>query len=198
MNTTETLLLVGFVALYVLVAAVWDLRTRQIPNWLTGGGLIAGLAFHTVVGYLDGGMQNACTHLGWALLGGATGFGILFLMWLTGSGGGGDVKLMAALGAWLGARHTLYLFLLSALFAIPLALTAALFVGLRNRRNELPRNDEITTDTVAKNNNSRGLVPYAVPVALGAWVVLVIKLAVVAAHPALQQTVQQAAQTLPQ
>jgi len=193
MKTPETLTLIAFVALYVLVAAIWDLRTRQIPNWLTGGGLLAGLAFHTICGYLDGGSHVAFANLAWTLAGGATGFGILFLMWLTGSGGGGDVKLMAALGAWLGARHTLYLFLLSALFAIPLALTAAFVYGVRQRRQSLPVPADPSGDTIATSTTSRGLVPYAVPVALGTWVVLLIKLAVVAAHP----TVQQAAQTLP-
>ena len=31
------------------------------------------------------------------------GFGLLFVPWLLGGGGMGDVKLLAALGAWLGS-----------------------------------------------------------------------------------------------
>ena len=92
-----------------LVAAVIDVRTRRIPNWFTVPVLAGGLIFHTITG----GWGGLLTALG----GFVTGFGILLVLWLMGGGGGGDVKLMGAVGAWLGAWLTLMVFLLSAGFA---------------------------------------------------------------------------------
>src|SRR5262249_14742104 len=45
-----------------------------------------------------------------ALIGAIAGFGILYLMWILGTCGGGDVKLFSALGAWLGPLYLLYVF----------------------------------------------------------------------------------------
>jgi prepilin peptidase CpaA len=101
--------MVGFVALFILTAAALDLRTRRLPNWLTVPAFAAGLVFHTATGGWAG--------LGLSLGGFATGFGILLVLWLIGGGGGGDVKLMGALGAWLGPMMTLYVFFGSALLA---------------------------------------------------------------------------------
>ena len=75
-------------------AALIDLRDRRIPNWLTVSLALAGLAqsftwAHTVTP-------------GAAALGFATGFGITFVLFGLGALGGGDVKLLAGLGAWLG------------------------------------------------------------------------------------------------
>jgi len=85
------LVFVLVVGAFTAVAAVSDLRTRRLPNWLTVPAFAAGLLAHTVV--------NGFAGLGFALLGFATGFGLLLVLWLIGGGGGGDVKLMGALGA---------------------------------------------------------------------------------------------------
>ena len=87
--------------------SVWmawgDCRTRRIPNYLTFGGALAGLGFqlgyHGWPGLVDG------------LFGMALGFALLILIYLKGGMGAGDVKALAALGAWLGPKQTLYLFI---------------------------------------------------------------------------------------
>lgn len=89
-----------------LLLSLWmagtDLACHRIPNWLTLGGAAAGLGFqlgwHGWPGLLDGG--------GGAVL----GFFLLLWPYLRGGMGAGDVKALAALGAWLGLEHTLYLF----------------------------------------------------------------------------------------
>jgi prepilin peptidase CpaA len=89
-----------------LVLTLWiawgDLRTRRIPNYLTLGTAAAGLAFnfmgHGLPGLADG------------ILGMLLGFAFLILPYLWGGMGAGDVKALAALGAWLGPRLTVYLF----------------------------------------------------------------------------------------
>lgn len=89
------------------VGAVKDALGRRIPNWLTYSGLIAALLVRIVLG-------------GWAeLRGGLAGMltagGIFFLLFLLGGMGGGDVKLMAAVGAWVGFDQVPIFLMVSAL-----------------------------------------------------------------------------------
>lgn len=82
-------------ALCAGTAAVLDLRTGRIPNLLTYPCLLAGLALGAISGGLGG--------LGLALAAMLAGGGVFLAAFLIGAGGGGDVKLMAALGAITGA-----------------------------------------------------------------------------------------------
>jgi len=88
------------------VIALWiswgDLKTRRIPNYLTFGAALAGLAYNLGVSGWGG--------LGDGLLGLLLGFGFLIVPYIMGGMGAGDVKALAALGAWLGPTGTLYLF----------------------------------------------------------------------------------------
>jgi prepilin peptidase CpaA len=78
----------------VLVAAVWDVRTRRIPNRLVLPFLAAGLIFSTGR-YGIAGFARSIEGIGLAVL------VIGFLCWLRGMGMG-DLKLCAAVGAWIG------------------------------------------------------------------------------------------------
>ncbi len=81
--------------LIVLVIATFtDLRSRRIPNWLVFPFMIAGVV---VSGWLHGWSGIGHSLAGWAL--GGLLFGVLSLM---GGMGMGDVKLCAAIGAWVG------------------------------------------------------------------------------------------------
>jgi prepilin peptidase CpaA len=83
----------------VAVATFTDLRSRRIPNWLVLPFLVAGLA---VSCWLHGwhGLLMSLAGLGV----GALLFGVLCLM---GGMGMGDVKLCAAIGAWIGPSQML-------------------------------------------------------------------------------------------
>lgn len=85
------------------VACVTDLRTRRIPNVLTFGAALAGLAFQ----FATGGVAA----LGQAGLGWLLGAVVFLLPFALGGLGGGDVKLLAALGAWLGPADAMWLVL---------------------------------------------------------------------------------------
>ncbi|MCI0463021.1 MAG: A24 family peptidase [Gemmataceae bacterium] len=89
-----------------LVAACTDLWKFRVHNLLTLPLLVSGLVYHLAVDGTSG--------LGGSFLGLLFGFGSLFPFYLMGGMGGGDVKLMAAVGAWLGMPLTLYVFLVSA------------------------------------------------------------------------------------
>ena len=89
-----TVLQWGAVLGAALVAAVWDARTRRIPNVLTGTLLLGGLVHAGVAGSWIGLADSAAAC---ALL--ATPYVVLFAC---ADGGAGDAKLMGAIGSWLG------------------------------------------------------------------------------------------------
>ena len=79
----------------VLVPAMYtDLRSSRIPNWLTFPAM--GIAFLGHV-WLSG-LQGAI----FSLAGLGAGFGLFLILYISGSIGAGDVKLMAAVGAVMG------------------------------------------------------------------------------------------------
>jgi len=81
------------------IATCTDLYSRRIPNWLVLPFMAAGVA---VAGWLHG-WSGIGHSLGGLALGAAL-FGALFLM---GGMGMGDVKLCAAVGAWIGSAQLL-------------------------------------------------------------------------------------------
>lgn len=94
--------------------AVVDVRSTRIPNWLTGGSLAAAL------------IARACL-AGWSgleagLAGAAVAGGMLLLPFVAKGIGGGDLKLMAAAGAWVGWGHVLALIISTAIAGGILAL----------------------------------------------------------------------------
>lgn len=93
------------VAALVMAAAAIDIRTQSIPNWLTGcgaiGGLAAALAGLTAVG------------IGGSVSGVAAGAAIPAVLWFLGGLGGGDVKLCAAVGAWIGPEQLILAFVVT-------------------------------------------------------------------------------------
>ena len=97
----------------LLGIAMTDARQYIIPDEFTWGGLVLGLLFS-----LAGGIPG----LGAALLGAAVGFGLLWLVGAVGTWvfkedamGGGDIKMMAMVGAFLGWQGVLLTIFLGAL-----------------------------------------------------------------------------------
>jgi len=90
------------------VATFTDLRSRRIPNWLVLPFLLAGI----VVSPWRQNWPGIGRSLGWHGVGqsfAGLGLGILiygFLFWMGGMGAG-DVKLSAAIGAWIGPSQLL-------------------------------------------------------------------------------------------
>ncbi len=108
-------------AVLVIVAAVCDLRRRRIPNWLTLPALGVGL----VLSFLTGGPAG----LGTAALGTALAFAVYFGLFALRAMGGGDVKLMAAVGALTGPSNWLFVFVFTAIIGGLLALALILARG---------------------------------------------------------------------
>lgn len=94
-----------------LFALAWiDLETMTLPNPLTQTGLIAGLIFQVWLGLgANGAIAEALTQLMVGVLGAVVGIWLVELISLLGTYalgktamGGGDAKLAAMMGAWLG------------------------------------------------------------------------------------------------
>lgn len=109
------------VASVVVIAAATDLWKFKVYNALTFPALFSGLAVSAVLGGMTG--------LASSLLGAALGFGTLVVFFAMGGVGAGDVKLMTALGAWLGPYLILQVFLASALAAGLYALVLVVMRG---------------------------------------------------------------------
>jgi len=101
------------------LASVSDLLTRRIPNWLTFPGTLAGLGLNWWVGGYEGLLTG--------FLGLTAGFFLLFFFYLLGGMGGGDVKLLALVGSFLGPRLAFYAFIWMALSGGVLALGSLMY-----------------------------------------------------------------------
>jgi prepilin peptidase CpaA len=103
------------------VAAAIDLRTGRIPNALTAATFLAGLTL-AILGLTT-------VTLPQAIIGAALGFALMLPGRVFGATGGGDVKLMAALGTLLGPRGILVAFLVGAIAGGVLAIAHAAHRG---------------------------------------------------------------------
>jgi prepilin peptidase CpaA len=113
---------VSVIALSVAsVACVFDLRTRRIPNWLTFGATAVALVFHFVTGGASGVEQSLG---GWV-----AGVALLILPYALGGMGAGDVKLVGALGAWLGPGAAFWLAMYTGVAGAAMALIVAAWHG---------------------------------------------------------------------
>ena len=158
------------VLLVGVAACVTDFRSRRIPNVLTFGASVAAFAFWAYSGGLTG--------LGFSVAGWLVGC-LLFLPWFLLRGmGAGDVKLLAALGAWVGPGTAVWIALYAAVaggvFAVVVTLASG-YLGtmVRNvwgllmfwRVVGLQPHPELTLATA-----SGPRLPYAFPITAGAVV----------------------------
>lgn len=118
-----TLLGAGQVLLAVLaiIAAVFDVRSRRIPNWLVLAGLASGIAWNTFEQGLPG-LARAGEGL-------CAGFVLYLPFYLLRARGAGDVKLLAAIGAITGPGNCFWIFLLTAILGGVIALVFVMFRG---------------------------------------------------------------------
>lgn len=160
------------VPLSLTLCMAWtDIKSNRIPNYLTLGGALAGLGFqlglHGLPGMMDG------------LMGMGLGFALLICFYWLGALGAGDVKALAALGAWLGPRHTIDLFIYMALSGVCVIMVflwrRGLLLSKIKRMGAIlmswvllhPHSGVLPTATAAPRNSTNEGIPYAVALALG-------------------------------
>jgi len=103
------------------LGAVEDVRSRRIPNWLTYSAFLSGLAVRLLL-------------LGWpglkaGLVASLAAGGVLFVLFVVGGMGAGDVKMMAAVGAWAGSSQIVNLLFASAIAGGLMAVGMMFFHG---------------------------------------------------------------------
>jgi prepilin peptidase CpaA len=190
MNPHMHPLTIGFLLLLLLAAAWSDIRSRRIPNFLVFPGAIIGVLSHALLPQETGGLGVPGSLEGWG-----TGLALLLPLYLLRIMGAGDVKLMAMVGAFLGAQATVSALLCVLLAGGVLALGAALWQG---KLGVLWRNLHVMLlgtlaggtmtgllvsgkpgegaagDTVEDAAESAGTLPYGVAIAAGTRVYLAI------------------------
>ena len=134
--TPRFLLDLAPLAVYLVLAAVIDTRTRKIPNWLTLGLLLGGL-LRGATGY----------GLGGAVLGMLAGFAAGFPLFVLGARGAGDAKLYTATGAWLGWQGVVVLFLVEAVVG---GVVVVAQCAVRGKLPELLRNTGVLVMTLVQ------------------------------------------------
>lgn len=156
------------VTLLAVAAASTDIASRRIPNRLVAIGLAGALVAQCVLHGVAAGV------LGW-LAGAATGFGLLLPFYLLRGMAAGDVKLMLAIGAWVGAEMTVYIVLATFVAG---GIAAIGFVLMRGRMRELLTNVRALIVRGARRSRaeaadgtaeiaSLGTLPYGVAIAAG-------------------------------
>ena len=176
MNMLDSLIVASAVLLVTLGAAVTDLRERRIPNVLTIPAMVAGLLFHALLPWGQGWL--------FALTGFALGAGLLLLPYILGGGGMGDIKLLAALGAWLGPRGLLIAFacgvIVGAVFSLVCLVTGKSLEELVRPPARAKQSDHAGPGRVAPTRrftvSSRKALPFAVPLAVGTWLMVAVAL----------------------
>jgi prepilin peptidase CpaA len=154
-------------AAVVLIACGTDLHSRRIPNLLTMGAAVAGFAFGFMTSGTSGLVQGGG---GWL-----AGFVLYLPLFLLGGMGAGDVKLLAALGAWLGPQRVLWVALYGAIAGGVLAIATAMCTGYMrtmfcNMRLLLTHwrvNGIRPLDSLTLESGHGPRLAYAVPIAVG-------------------------------
>ncbi len=169
----ETLFLdnwhVKFVCLVLIVAAWIDGKELRVPNWITFPMVLTGIAFNVWMAGWAG--------LGDGLLGMVVGLLCLLPLYAVGGMGAGDVKLMAGMGAWLGAGITFYAFCVSTVVGAVMAVLMVLWSGnfQKHYANFVMifmewtqiRDPKKLSAIAAERKPTMFLLPYGIPICVG-------------------------------
>jgi prepilin peptidase CpaA len=152
------------------VATFTDLRSRRIPNWLVLPFLVAGVAISFAPASWHGiSFVQSLEGLGL----GALLFGIL--AWMGGMGMG-DVKLCAAIGAWVGPKQLIFALVMTGIVGGFMAIGWAavggflgeLFTGTGNLLFDWRKRGVHADPELTLSNPKAHKMPYAPAIAIGA------------------------------
>lgn len=161
-HALQTVLLVALVA----TAVATDLASRRIPNVLTLTGLLAGLALRA---------PDGLSAVGAGALGATVALAVALPLVLAGGLGGGDAKLLAAVGAFVGLDGLPVVLLVTAVAGGTMALAVALRRGAMGEtlgharalvRRALPGGSDVAVRTLSTPGALA--IPYGVAIGVGA------------------------------
>ena len=138
--------------LIAFIGAIYDLRFRRIPNWLTLGSLaiifLLNIFYLGVYGFVN------------SSLGLLAGIALLFIPYITGGMGAGDVKLLGTLGALVGYKGIILIFFYTALCGLVFAI---IWLAFNPGRIQFL----ITTGQILPTVDKRQKIPYGIAILLG-------------------------------
>jgi prepilin peptidase CpaA len=144
------------------IATFTDLRSRRIPNWLVFPFFACGILVSSWLHGWHGAVQS--------LEGAGLGILIYGLLFWMGGMGAGDVKLCAAIGAWIGPAQLFVALVLTALVGGAMALIWAAYGGflkeLFQHTGDLAFRTKERGEAVLSNPLRRKM-PYAPAIAIG-------------------------------
>lgn len=161
------------------IAGVTDAWRFKVYNFVTIPLILTGVAYH--------GFMSGAPGLAYSLTGLLFGFFMLLLPYMLGAIGAGDVKLLAGIGAWLGARDA------TAVFIVASAFTAAYAVYLMVRHGGVRRSfatlqvllfqlstvgkhlgaEESVQAVMGQDDRRKHLIPFATMVAVGVIAIVI-------------------------
>ncbi len=157
------------VTLFLVVGAVIDGVELRVPNWLTLPMIAAGWIYSAVWFGMDG--------LVWSLIGTGVGLALLLPAYAIGGMGAGDVKMLAAVGAWVYGWTTFYAFCAATVVGAVLAVAMVLLRGRFKKHYDQflvifaeiisIRDPEKLSAIAAERKPSMMLLPYGIPIAIG-------------------------------
>lgn len=162
----------------ILLGSWIDYSERRVPNWLNASLIVLGFFVQGCCNGWDG-----MTTGFWGLV---TGFGLLIVPWMMHGMGAGDVKLMAAIGVWIGPLLTFYSFALGAVIG---GITAVIMIVSTGRLRSACANMSIIIAKCTSPQTFFGeygsaksfgttsqLLPYGVPLTAGTLIILAAKM----------------------
>jgi prepilin peptidase CpaA len=155
-----------------VAGSVFDVKSRRVPNFITGPAFLIGLILHLA----HGGWRELLSSLAAGLI---CGF-VFLVFYLAGGMGAGDVKLITAVGCIAGLSHVTYILSLTAISGGAMALGLAVTRG--RMRETLMNVVELVTHHRQEGlkphpdlnlSNSQTLrLPYALAIAAGCMLTL--------------------------
>lgn len=132
-------------SLCAVIGSVFDVKSRRVPNLLTGPAILFGLLLHLSLG----GWRDMAISAAAGLI-----CGVVFLIfYLAGGMGAGDVKLITAVGCLCGLSNIAYLLALTAIAGGVMAVGLALFRGRLKQTI-------VNVGALASHHRSEGLSPH--------------------------------------
>lgn len=179
---------VGLLVAAVGVAAYTDTSRAKVPNPLVVATLAVGLILNVVRGAWQAGVGHpswlfgdtdqmwlgAVDGLLFSLAGFVVGFGVCFVFWILGLMRGGDTKLFAALGGWVGLLHLGFLWVLSVAALWVWMIGKVLSGGLRPRKvhatmKQLQQANNVASEPAEQPARAKKMrMTYSAPIAVAA------------------------------
>jgi prepilin peptidase CpaA len=110
----------------VVSAALYDYKQRLIPNLITFPAIFTGLFIHWI--------HAGASGFYFSLRGLAVGGGFFLVLYIIGGIGGGDVKLLGSVGAFVGGEKILVIIILTVLIGGVMAIGKLAFSSIRLNR----------------------------------------------------------------